>query len=288
MIGAFRAQLTADQQRVEERLADVLSGNTELARAMRHAVLNGGKRLRAFLVYEGARICGLEAELADFGAEAIELIHAYSLVHDDLPCMDDDDLRRGQPTVHVKWNEYTAVLAGDALQALAFEQLADAPLKPENSIKLIKNLSHFAGMSGMVGGQYLDLEAEKQDGELTLADLQNLQKGKTGALIRWSAEYGAIAAGQDAAAFGKFAEHLGLAFQIWDDVLDVEASSAVLGKTAGKDEKSGKATYVSLLGLENAKSHAKSEIEAAKAAISKIQGSENLSQLADFVITRSY
>ncbi len=284
----FQDQLSTDQAHIEEKLDQALPRQNALDDAMRHAVLGGGKRLRAHLVYETARICGLDEANADHGAIAIELMHAYSLVHDDLPSMDNDDLRRGAPTVHKKWNEYTAILAGDALQTRAFEALAQSPLPESRRLELIQTFAQAAGHQGMARGQFFDLEHERSPSPMGLDALQSLQRDKTGALISWSAQFGARAAGRNPAPFAQYAKHLGLAFQIWDDILDVEASSQDLGKTAGKDEAAGKVTYVSLLGLDQAKADAQAEIHAAQKSISQISGTQNLSELAEFVINRGY
>ncbi len=262
---SFQDVLTRDAAAIEARLMAALEGKAEVpvVQAMRYA-LRGGKRLRGFLVLEGARMHGLTDAQAMAAAAAVEALHAYSLVHDDLPCMDDDDLRRGQPTVHVKWDEATAVLAGDALQTLAFELLADPALgSGEVRIALVAGLARASGAEGMVLGQALDIAAETATAPLTLAQITELQAGKTGALIRWSAEAGAVLAGADPAPLRAYAENLGLAFQIWDDVLDVEGDVAKTGKRLHKDADAGKATFVSLLGLDAAKARAGALIEAA-------------------------
>lgn len=256
--------------------------------AMRHAA-GGGKRLRGFLVIESAALFGLHAEAALPAAAAIEAIHAYSLVHDDLPCMDDDDLRRGQPTVHVKWDEATAVLAGDALQTFAFGLLAGVPTHPHAEVRaaLIVSLAEAAGAYGMVLGQALDIAAETAGRTLTLDEITALQAGKTGALIRWSAEAGAILAGEDPAPLGRYAAALGLAFQIADDILDVEGDEAKAGKRLGKDDHAGKATFVSLLGLEQAKARAGALVAEAEAALDGYGArGQILRDAARFVIER--
>jgi farnesyl diphosphate synthase len=254
---------------------------------MRYAA-NGGKRLRGFLVLESARMLGLSANHGLSAAAAVEALHAYSLVHDDMPCMDDDALRRGLPTVHVKWDEATAVLAGDALQTLAFELLADPALgSGETRIALVAGLARASGAEGMVLGQALDIAAETAARPLTLEEITALQAGKTGALIRFSAEAGAILAGADPAPLRRYATALGLAFQIWDDVLDVTGDAALTGKAVGKDAAAGKATFVSLLGLEPAKARAKSLIDEAEAALSGYgPAAQNLIDCARFVIAR--
>ncbi|MCF8512642.1 MAG: polyprenyl synthetase family protein [Rhodobacteraceae bacterium] len=255
--------------------------------AMRYAA-QGGKRLRGFLVLESARMLGVASPTAISAAAAVEALHAYSLVHDDMPCMDDDALRRGLPTVHVKWDEATAVLAGDALQTLAFELLTDPALgNGETRIGLVAGLAKASGAEGMVLGQALDIAAETAAQPLTLDEITALQAGKTGALIRFSAEAGAIIAGADPAPLRAYATALGLAFQIWDDVLDVTGDPALTGKAVGKDAAAGKATFVSLLGLDAARSRAKSLVEQAETALSPYgAAAENLIECARFVIAR--
>jgi len=255
--------------------------------AMHHAA-GGGKRLRGFLVVESAALFGLSEEAALPAAGAIEAIHAYSLVHDDLPCMDDDDLRRGLPTVHVKWDEATAVLAGDALQTFAFGLLASGPATdPDTRLRLIASLADAAGARGMVLGQALDIAAETAGRALSLEDITALQAGKTGALIRWSAEAGAVLAGEDPAPLGRYAAALGLAFQIADDILDIEGDEARTGKRLGKDAEAGKATFVSHLGLDGAKTRAQALVSEAEAALAGYGGrAETLRDAARFVIDR--
>ena len=263
--------------------------SNDLSDAMRHAVV-GGKALRGFLVLEGARLHGVDVGPASMAALAIESLHAYSLVHDDLPCMDDDDLRRGQPTVHKKWNEATAVLAGDALQALAFELLSHTDIgTAEVSRALTYELARAAGRHGMVGGQMLDIEAESKTGGHTLAEIEAIQNGKTGALIRWSAIAGAVMADADTDALYSYGDNLGLAFQIADDILDVEGDEATVGKAVGKDEDAGKATFVSLMGLDGAKRRADELVESACDALS-IYGddAETLKEAARFVVNRTH
>ena len=286
---SFQDVLTRDAAAIEARLMAALAGKPEVpvVQAMRYA-LRGGKRLRGFLVLEGARMHGLLEAQAISAAAAVEALHAYSLVHDDLPCMDDDDLRRGQPTVHVKWDEATAVLAGDALQTLAFELLADPALgSGETRIALVAGLAQASGAEGMVLGQALDIAAETAVAPLTLDDITALQAGKTGALIRWSAEAGAVIAEADPAPLRAYAEKLGLAFQIWDDVLDVEGDVAKTGKRLHKDADAGKATFVSLMGLDAAKARAGALIEAASSHLAPYgDRAANLIACARFVISR--
>ena len=254
---------------------------------MRYAV-QGGKRLRAFLVLESAAMLGVPPEQAASAAAAVEALHAYSLVHDDLPCMDDDNLRRGQPTVHVKWDEATAVLAGDALQTLAFELLTDPALgSAERRVALVASLARASGAEGMVLGQALDIAAETAATPLTLAQITRLQAGKTGALIRWSAEAGAVIAGQDPGPLGRYATALGLAFQIADDILDIEGDADKAGKRLRKDAGAGKATFVSLLGMDGAKARARALVAEAEAALLPYGArAKTLVAAAEFVIAR--
>ncbi|MBB5884238.1 polyprenyl synthetase family protein [Xanthomonas sp. LMG 8992] len=223
--------------------------------AMRHATLGGGKRMRPLLVYASGALFGADDAQLDAPALAVELIHAYSLVHDDLPAMDDDALRRGQPTVHIAFDEATAILAGDALQSLAFALLANAEeAAPTLRVQWLQTLAEAAGAAGMCGGQALDIDATGH--VQALADLQRMHALKTGALIRASVRLGALGGGADATALAQldtFATALGLAFQVRDDILDVEASSEQLGKTAGKDAAQAKSTYPALLGMDSAK-----------------------------------
>ena len=249
---AWRARVEA---MLDHALASPDLAPQRLHAAMRHAVLNGGKRMRPMLVYASGIAMGAAEENLDAAAVAVELIHCYSLVHDDLPAMDDDSLRRGQPTVHVAFDEATAILAGDALQSLAFEVLASAPLGAARRIAMVAELARATGTSGMCGGQALDIDAT---GEMvSLADLERLHALKTGALLRASIRLGALAAGADEeclSALDRFADALGLAFQIRDDLLDVEGDSASLGKTAGKDAAQDKATFPAVIGIEDSRS----------------------------------
>ena len=252
---------------------------------MRYAI-QGGKRLRGFLVLESARILGVPPARSLPVAAAVEALHAYSLIHDDLPAMDNDDLRRGLPTVHRKWDEATAILAGDALQTLAFELLTDPTIGPaETRIALIQSLSHASGAQGMVLGQALDMAAESNP-NLSLHDITALQSGKTGALIRFSAEAGALLAGTDPAPLRAYAYALGLAFQIADDILDVTGDPAKTGKRLQKDAAAGKATFVSLLGLDTARQRAQDLVAQAEAALDPFPNARNLIAAARFVVTR--
>jgi farnesyl diphosphate synthase len=286
---SFPERLAADAGLVEARLLAVLGDRADqpVTHAMRYA-LRGGKRLRGFLVLEGARMLGVAEDRAISAAAAIEALHAYSLVHDDLPCMDDDDLRRGQPTVHRKWDEATAVLAGDALQTLAFELLCDPALgSAEVRMELVRGLARASGIDGMVLGQALDIAAETAGRSLTLDEITALQAGKTGALIGFAAEAGAVIAGADPAPLRRYAAALGLAFQIADDILDVTGDEARTGKRVGKDAEAGKATFVSLLGLEGARARAAELVVEAETALSGYGNkAANLIAAARFVIAR--
>jgi farnesyl diphosphate synthase len=268
-------------------ISQALAGyDSPVAEAMEYACM-GGKGLRGFMVLESARLHGVAAEAASPAAAAIECMHAYSLVHDDMPCMDNDQLRRGQPTVHVKWNEVTAVLAGDALQSLAFQVLCQTDCAPENKLRLIDGFARAAGIAGMVGGQEMDIAAETASVPLNLDQITLLQAGKTGALIEWSATAGAIMAGDDPSALAEYSRCIGLAFQIWDDILDVEGDAETVGKAVGKDADAGKATFVSLLGLDAAKARASALVTQACDALALYgEEAETLREAARFVISR--
>lgn len=257
---AFESALKETAVRLDAALDGFLPGaEGKLGAAMRHAVLGGGKRLRGFLALESAALFRVPPSPALRNAAAVECIHAYSLVHDDLPCMDDDAMRRGQPTVHVKWDEATAVLAGDALQALAFGILSSprAGIDPRIQMRLVSTLAEAAGAGGMVGGQVLDLAAETMPGQLSVDEIAALQDLKTGALIVWAAESGAHLGQSDVAPLRRYAADLGLAFQVQDDILDVEGDPEAAGKALRKDAGAGKATFVSLLGVEGARHKAR-------------------------------
>ncbi|MEL6206017.1 MAG: polyprenyl synthetase family protein [Pseudomonadota bacterium] len=275
--------------RVAETLAAELADapDVPVVHAMRYA-LEGGKGVRGFLVMEGAALYGVGPERAVWPAAAVEALHTYSLVHDDLPAMDDDDLRRGRPTVHVKWDEATAVLVGDALHCLAFDLLARGEIGPaERRLALVSGLACAAGMRGMVLGQALDIAAETATEPLGLTEIEALQAAKTGALIRWSGEAGAVIAGEDPMPLRRYAEALGLAFQIADDILDIEGAPDEAGKRLRKDEAAGKATFVSLLGLDAAKARAKGLVEVACEALAPFGArADALRAAAEFVIAR--
>lgn len=281
----FASALKASQSLISAHLEDRLAGEDNLHQAMRYA-LKGGKMLRGFLVLESARLHGVSQNVALDAALAIECLHAYSLAHDDLPCMDDDDLRRGQPTLHRKWDEAMAVLAGDSLQCFAFELLSNPEMGP-NALSLIRDLAKSAGKDGMVSGQMLDIAAETAETPLTLEQISLLQARKTGCLIEWSASAGAVLAGADSTPLRQYATALGLAFQIADDILDVEGDVQKVGKAVRKDANAGKATFVSLLGLDTAKTRAQTLCEEACAALAPYgEQGECLKEAARFVISR--
>ncbi len=285
----FHDTLTKCAANIQAQFDRVLANYDQvpIVQAMAHAT-NGGKRLRGFMVLEGANLHGISPDCAIWPATGIEALHAYSLVHDDLPCMDDDDLRRGQPTVHVKWDECTAVLAGDALQTLAFELVSRPEVGPADvRADLTLSLAQASGAAGMVYGQALDIAAESADKPLTLQQIQAMQKGKTGALIEWAACAGPRMAKADITPLRSYARDLGLAFQIADDVLDVEGDAVAMGKAVGKDKDAGKATFVSLLGLDEAKSRANSLMESAISHLDTYgNAADTLRDTARFVISR--
>ncbi|MGB2818734.1 MAG: polyprenyl synthetase family protein [Burkholderiaceae bacterium] len=265
-----------------------------LHQAMRYAVLDGGKRVRPLLVYAGGEVTGAEDEALDRAALAVEYVHAYSLVHDDMPCMDNDVLRRGKPTVHVAFDEATAMLAGDALQAEAFKVLAEGQLPAPQTASLMRELAHASGTQGMCGGQAIDLTAVGNM-NLTFAELEQMHRMKTGALLKASVLMGALS-GQaplltecTREALTRYGEAIGLAFQVVDDILDVEASSEELGKTAGKDAAQGKPTYVSVLGMEAAKAWS---LRLRAQALEALNGlgarAVRLRELADFMVCRNH
>lgn len=268
------AALAVSTRRVEEALDRLLPRphalHGRIHEAVRYAIFAGGKRLRPFLVLEGGKIYGVPGDRALRAAAAIEAVHTYSLVHDDLPCMDDDDLRRGQPTVHKAFDEATAVLAGDALLTVAFEILADPATHPSGDVRcrLIQRLAQAAGSDGMIGGQMIDMQAPER--ALDPEDVMTLQRLKTGALFEFACEAGAILGEAPAAErdrMRRYAADLGLAFQIADDLLDVTGTTEKLGKTAGKDVEQGKATLVSVYGIDGARQKAAALAENAAALL---------------------
>jgi farnesyl diphosphate synthase len=287
----------AVQGRVEAALARLLPGAeaapARLHRAMRYATLEGGKRARPLLCFAAGELAGATPERLELAAAAVEMMHAYSLVHDDLPCMDNDHLRRGKPTVHVEYDEATAMLVGDALQSLAFQLLAEQPLArdAQAQLEMVKTLALAAGSRGMAGGQAIDLQSTGKT--LTLPELEFMHILKTGALIRAAVALGALCgralgAGQ-AERLDRYAKCVGLAFQVVDDVLDCDASSATLGKTAGKDARQRKATYVSLMGLPRARELADELRREALAALEGLgEPALRLRQLADFIVLRKF
>ncbi len=285
---AGRAQ--AIESMLDQLMLPVAGGEARLIEAMRYATLGGGKRLRGFLVTESARLFGAPEQGALRTAAAVEMLHAYSLVHDDLPAMDDDDLRRGQPSTHVRFDEATAILAGDALQTLAFETIAE-PLTHADAgvrIALVSALAAASGSAGMVAGQMIDMDGEGR--QLALAEVERLHALKTGRLIRYSAEAGAILGRADAvprAQLAAYGRDLGAAFQVADDVLDATASAAELGKTAGKDQEAGKSTFVALLGIEGARQAAQSLADGAIGHLAAFgPGADRLRALARYVVER--
>lgn len=284
------------QARVDNRLSALfVAPRPQLERlyeAMRYSVMNGGKRVRPLLVYAACEALGGDAAQADGAACAVELIHAYSLVHDDLPAMDDDDLRRGQPTTHKAFDEACAILAGDGLQSLAFETLAAPAHNPADAalrLEMFSSLARAAGPAGMVGGQAIDLGsvALKLDRE----SLELMHRHKTGALIEASVRLGALASGRadeaSLAALQQYAEAIGLAFQVQDDILDVESDTATLGKHQGADAARDKPTYPALLGMDAAKAYALELRDTALAALQPLEASaEPLRNLARFIVER--
>lgn len=279
------ADTAAATDRLLDRLLPEAPGN-RLRGAMRYAVLGQGKRLRPFLVTQTAGLFRVDSEQALLVGAAVECVHCYSLVHDDLPAMDNDDIRRGQPTTHRKFGEATAILAGDALLTFAFEILAKTGFAASVRSDLVLELARAAGESGMVGGQMLDIEAESTSLP-SLSAIAAMQLRKTGALFRFACESGSMMAEADGTQLCLYADHIGLAFQIADDILDVESSPETLGKATGKDIKLGKATFVDFLGLARAKQEADRHVEAAIAAL-KVFGTEAdlLRETANFVVSR--
>lgn len=288
-------------ERVEAFLEQHMPASTvvppTLHEAMRYAVLSGGKRVRAALVYaageaaiQNGELSSAQVKALNHAAAAVELIHAYSLVHDDLPCMDDDELRRGRPTVHVAYDEATAMLVGDALQPLAFELLASMPVAPALVVQAVAALASAAGSKGMVGGQAIDCASV--DKALSLEELRQMHRMKTGAMLEVSVLLGGIVAGASSTArqhLMEYAQTIGLAFQVADDVLDVVADTATLGKTAGKDAADNKPTYVSMMGLE-ASQQLLLELkqQAQKAILPLGAGGQSLAALASFIVDRAH
>lgn len=284
----FRDRLDFSAEIVEKTIINYLKdfGEVKIVDAMRYS-LQGGKKLRAFFVLESSSLFDIDPDLAKWPASGIEAMHTYSLVHDDLPDMDNDDLRRGRPTVHKKWDVATAILVGDALQALSFELTLNSVVP--NSNKLAYNLGKAAGAKGMVLGQALDISAEKSAAALSLDDIIKLQQGKTGALILWAVTAGAYMASEDVRPLENYAKAVGLAFQIADDLLDATGDQIKAGKKLMKDASANKATFVSLLGIDGAQKKARDLIDEACDSISIYgQRSQSLKQAAEFVISRDY
>ncbi|MBC8951654.1 (2E,6E)-farnesyl diphosphate synthase [Xenorhabdus sp. PB62.4] len=297
---SFEEKLRACQQHVNDKLMATFSSlpflNSPLGTAMQHGAVLGGKRLRPFLVYSVGEMFGLPKKSLDAAALALECIHAYSLIHDDLPAMDNDDLRRGQPTCHIKFGESQAILAGDALQSLAFEILAkqDMPdVALSDRLAMIAELASASGFAGMCGGQSLDLEAEGK--QIDLASLEQIHRHKTGALIRSAARIGAYSAGQRGhdvlPLLDQYAQAIGLAFQVHDDILDIIGNTEIIGKRQGNDQQLGKSTYPALLGLEQAQKKARDLYEEAIAALTELEkqsyNTTTLKELAGFIIERN-
>ncbi|WP_341675622.1 polyprenyl synthetase family protein [Niveibacterium sp. SC-1] len=292
----FSAWMRQAQQRVETALDHALpAANVAPARlneATRYATLGGGKRVRPLLVYAAGELARSPAAALDAAACAVEMIHVYSLVHDDLPCMDDDVLRRGKPTVHIEYDEATAMLVGDGLQALAFQQIGTPGLvaDPARQLRMSLQLARAAGPRGMVGGQALDLAAVGQN--ISLEELEFMHVHKTGALIRAAVLLGALsgdASDSELETLDHFAKTIGLLFQVVDDLLDAEADTATLGKTAGKDAAHNKPTYVSLIGLADAKRFAgELRAEATRCLAPFGDRAQRLAQLTDFIVERSF
>ncbi len=292
----FTEWMAVTQDRAESALSRFLPGAesipARLHQAMRYATLGGGKRVRPLLAFAAGELTDAQPEALDIVGCAVEMIHAYSLVHDDLPCMDDDVLRRGRPTCHVEYDEPTALLVGDSLQTMAFELLASQGIgEPKQQLEMIALLAHASGSRGMAGGQAIDLASVGQP--LTQPELELMHALKTGALIRAAVLIGALAgspmSADERASLDRFAKRAGLLFQVVDDILDCTASTATLGKTAGKDEAADKPTYVALLGLEKARAYA-DELRADARDALAIFGDRatRLNQLADFICHRQF
>jgi len=275
-----------------DRCIDQSAASDRLQDAMRYSVLGGGKRIRPALCLAAARAMGQDSNSALAPACAVELIHAYSLIHDDLPAMDDDELRRGRPTTHIAFDEATAILAGDALQALAFGLLANGSgLDTESRLAMVQELARAAGHRGMVGGQAIDLESVGKT--LTLTQLETMHRHKTGALIEASVRMGALSAEQvdssELDALTTYARVLGLAFQVQDDLLDIEGSTDVIGKPQGSDVARSKPTYPALLGLDGARQHLAELLQTAKASLERFgPEADPLRAMADYVVARTH
>jgi farnesyl diphosphate synthase len=292
----FQAWMGDIQARIESALGRLLppaqTAPARLHQAMRYATLEGGKRVRPLLAFAAGEVAGAPPERLELAACAVELIHAYSLVHDDLPCMDNDVLRRGKPTVHVEFDQATALLVGDALQSLAFQLLADHRLadEPRAQLEMVKALALAAGSRGMAGGQQIDLQSTGK--ALSLPELEFMHIHKTGALIRAAVSLGAACGQLDPhrkSALDRYGKAMGLAFQVVDDVLDYDGSTGTLGKTAGKDSRQGKPTYVSSMGVAHARALAQELRHNAHQALEPLgAGARRLRELADFIVLRKF
>ena len=265
-----------------------LPASTTLTEAVRYAVNSEGKRIRPLLAYATAEVLNIDASVADHPAAAIELLHTYSLVHDDLPAMDDDDLRRGRPTVHKVYDEATGVLVGDALLTHSFDLLVSSPVDAEIRSAWVTHLAQRAGVGGMIQGQSTDLEGESRT--LTLEELEMMHRQKSGALIEASLTLIAMLARDEniEAVLSRFAHHIGLAFQIKDDILDVEAATETLGKPALSDQGNQKSTFVSLLGIDESRERMECELQAAFAALDTFHNATPLRWIADYIVKRNY
>ena len=290
---SFDAWMRQVQSGMEDVIANLLppanAAPARLHEAMRYAVLDGGKRVRALLVYAAGELHDADRNVLACAAAAVEMIHAYSLVHDDMPCMDDDALRRGKPTVHVKYDEATALLVGDALQAQAFLTLADAGVDAARIVQMLRVLAQASGSAGMCGGQAIDLASVGLT--LSLAELEQMHRQKTGALLRASVMLGALCGTSpdagETAALSAYAAAIGLAFQVVDDILDATADTQTLGKTAGKDAVDHKPTYVSILGLDESRALAQQLREDAHRALLPFgDNARRLRELADLIVQR--
>lgn len=290
----MNSRFDAWRQRVEEMLLrsipDATTNPSQLHQSIHYTLFNGGKRIRPILAYATGELFGIADEELDPVAAAVELIHAYSLVHDDLPAMDDDDLRRGKPTCHRAFDEATAILTGDALQTLAFQTLASAPTSEQVRLEWIRLLGQGSGSEGMIGGQMIDLEAEQRP--LSDDELRTMHQKKTGALIRASILMGAAPANPEQSVrehLQQFADSIGLAFQVQDDILDIEGASETTGKPQGSDLERGKTTFVSLHGLDGAKRELLQLHQQAQEALALFgEHAEGLQQITDFIIQRDH
>lgn len=291
MTELFNSRLPVIEDRLMSLMPRAQEKYGEAAEAMKYSLLSGGKRIRPILLLEFYRLCGGNDGKALNFAAALEMIHTYSLIHDDLPCMDNDDMRRGRPSCHIRFGEDTALLAGDALLTYAFEVAAKTDdLPPERVLRAVSVLSQMAGISGMIGGQVMDLGIEKNGAEAS--DLETMYLKKTSCLLEAAAVIGCILAGADERYekyASEYAKKVGLAFQIIDDILDVTSDEATLGKPIGSDEKNGKTTYVTLFGLEEARKKAAELSSSAIDTLSKFNGdSRDLIKLTEYLLDRKY